>query len=223
MKSNALENAWLKLYFNATAIADLAENDTTSPAADIQVAAHTAFPGRGSAQNVNEAAYGGYLRKAVARTTGGWTVTANSVSPVAAIVWPTCTSGNELLQFWSLGLGESGATAIDYIGVIGSKLGAATVLASDVFTIPDSTGLAVDDRITFFAVSGQTMPAGITEGVVYFVKTVSSSDVTVSATLGGSVVNITAAGQCYAFKVTPLTIGPLTTPSLSTDTAIIED
>jgi hypothetical protein len=91
-KSNALENSWLKLYFNGTAIADIAENDTTSPATTLTVALHTADPGEAGDQTTNEAAYTGYARVTVARTAGGWVVTGNSVSPAANIDFPECTA-----------------------------------------------------------------------------------------------------------------------------------
>ena len=91
-KGDTFENDWLKLIFNATAIADLAENDTSSPATTLSVALHTADPGEAGNQTTNETAYTGYARVAVARTTGGWTVTANSVSPVANIDFPECTA-----------------------------------------------------------------------------------------------------------------------------------
>ena len=44
-KGNTFENEILALIFNATAIADLAENDTTSPLTQLFVALHTADPG----------------------------------------------------------------------------------------------------------------------------------------------------------------------------------
>jgi hypothetical protein len=91
-KGNTFENDLLKLIFNATAIADLAENDATSPATTLTVALHTADPGEAGDQTTNETAYTGYARQTVARTTGGWTVTANSVSPVANIDFPECTA-----------------------------------------------------------------------------------------------------------------------------------
>ena len=91
-KSDVFESDLLKLIFNATAIADLAENDTTAPATTLTVALHTADPGEAGTQLTNETAYTGYVRQTVARTTGGWTVTANSVSPVANIDFPECTA-----------------------------------------------------------------------------------------------------------------------------------
>ena len=44
-KGNNTENNILKLIFNATTWADMAENDTTGPSANLTVALHTADPG----------------------------------------------------------------------------------------------------------------------------------------------------------------------------------
>src|SRR3990167_3745819 len=91
-KGNTFETDLLALIFNGTAIADLADNDATSPATNLSVALHTADPGEAGTQATNETAYTGYARIAVARTTGGWTVTGGSVSPVANIDFGECTA-----------------------------------------------------------------------------------------------------------------------------------
>ena len=105
-KGNTYENDVLKLIFNATAIADLAQDDGTSPATTLTVALHTADPGEAGDQTTSETAYTGYARVAVARTTGGWTVTNNSVSPVANIDFGECTAaaGGAITHF-SVGTG----------------------------------------------------------------------------------------------------------------------
>lgn len=107
-KGDTFENDLLKLIFNATAIADLAENDASSPATTLSVALHTADPGESGTQATNEASYTGYARITVARTSGGWTVTNNSVSPVANIDFGECTAScTGSLTHWSVGTGVS--------------------------------------------------------------------------------------------------------------------
>ena len=105
-KSNSLENDLLKLLFNATAIADLAADDQSTPATNLYVSLHTGDPGETGNQSTNETAYTGYARVAVARTSGGWTVTNNSVSPAANIDFGECTAspGNPITYF---GLGTN--------------------------------------------------------------------------------------------------------------------
>ena len=53
-KSTNTCNSILALIFNATAWADIAENDTSAPAANLYVSLHTADPGVGGAQTTNE-------------------------------------------------------------------------------------------------------------------------------------------------------------------------
>lgn len=107
-KGNTFENDILKLIFNATAIADLAQDDASGPATTLTVALHTADPGEAGDQTTSETAYTGYARQTVARTSGGWTVTNNSVSPAANIDFPECTAspGGAITHF-SVGTGVS--------------------------------------------------------------------------------------------------------------------
>jgi len=117
-KSNTFENDMLKLFFNATAIADLAENDTTSPATNLYVSLHSSDPGEAGSQTTNEVAYTSYARVAVARTSGGWTVTANSVSPAAAITFPACTGSTATATHFGVGVSSSGAGYLLYSGTV---------------------------------------------------------------------------------------------------------
>jgi hypothetical protein len=104
-KSNAFETDMLELYFNATTHAELAENDSTSPAVNLTVALHTGDPGEAGTQLTNECTYTGYARVSVARTSGGWTVASGSVSPVADIDFPAATGGSETATHFSVGTG----------------------------------------------------------------------------------------------------------------------
>lgn len=118
-KSNAYSNSFLKLTFNATAIANIADNAASGPLTVLWVALHTADPGAGGTQSTNEIAYTSYARVSVARTTSGWTASsAQSTSPVAAITFPTGTGGSGTATFWSIGVAGSGATEVLYSGPI---------------------------------------------------------------------------------------------------------
>lgn len=105
---NSAENDFMKLLFNATTWNDIAENDTSSPTANISVALHTGDPGEAGSQLTSEAAYTGYARLNIARTSGGWTVTANSVSPAANIDFGECTAAaGGPITHWSVGTSVS--------------------------------------------------------------------------------------------------------------------
>ena len=121
-KSNAFENSLLKLIFNATAIANLADNAATSPLTNLYVSLHTADPGEAGDQSTSEATYTGYARVAVARTTGGWTVTNNSVSPVANIDFANCTGGTNTITYFGVGTSSTGAGVLYYSGSVSPSI-----------------------------------------------------------------------------------------------------
>lgn len=116
-KGDTFENDLLKLIFQAVGIADLADNDATSPATTLTIALHTADPGEAGTQTTSETAYTGYVRQTVARTSGGWTVTGNSVSPAANIDFPECTAApGAAITHFSVGTGV--ASKLLYSGTV---------------------------------------------------------------------------------------------------------
>jgi len=117
-KSDSFENSLLKLIFNATAISNLADNAGTSPLTNLYVSLHTADPGETGNQSTSETSYTSYARVAVARTTGGWTVTANSVSPVANIDFPAATGGTGTITHFGVGTASSGTGVLYYSGTV---------------------------------------------------------------------------------------------------------
>jgi hypothetical protein len=121
-KGNTFENDLLKLIFQAVAIADLAENDTTSPLTDLQVGLSTADVGEAGDQTTSEATYTGYAREAVARTSGGWTVTGNLVENAAAVTFGACTAGSNTISHFHVGTAASAAGKVLYKGALGASL-----------------------------------------------------------------------------------------------------
>ena len=122
-KSDAFENDLLKLIFNATAIANIADNAAASPLTDLFWALHTADPGDAGTQATSEATFTSYARVSVARTTGGMTVsTAGSTSPVASIDFPAATGPTlptvVTCTHFSVGVAVSGASKILYSGTL---------------------------------------------------------------------------------------------------------
>lgn len=122
-KGDTFENDLLKLIFNGTAIANMADNAASSPLTNLYVTLHTADPGDTGNQTTSEAAYTGYARVSVARTTGGWTVTANSVSPVANIDFGECTAScTGTITHWAVGTASSSTGKILYSGALSSSI-----------------------------------------------------------------------------------------------------
>ncbi len=125
-KGNTFENDLLLLIFNATTIANIAINATSSPLTDLYVSLHTGDPGETGTQTTSEATYGSYARVAVARSGSGWTVTANSVSPAANIDFPAAASGTETITHAAIGVASSGASKILYKGAISPTIAVST-------------------------------------------------------------------------------------------------
>lgn len=125
-KGNTYENDLVKLIFNATAIANIADNAATSPLTNLYVSLHTADPGEAGDQTTNETAYTSYARVAVARTSGGFTVTNNSVSPAANIDFPSCTGGTATITHFAIGTASSGAGKLLYSGTVTPNISVST-------------------------------------------------------------------------------------------------
>ena len=125
-KGDTFENDLLRLIFNATAIGNIADNAATSPLTNLQVSLHTSDVGEGGSQTTNEVAYTSYARVAVARTSGGWTVTGNSVSPAANIDFPACTGGTATATHWAVGTASSSTGKVLYKGTISPSISIST-------------------------------------------------------------------------------------------------
>jgi hypothetical protein len=117
-KSDFFETAILDLIFQGVAIADIAENDTTTPLAQYFISLHTADPGEGGTQLTSEATYGAYARVAVTRTAGGWAVTSGVASPVADITFPQATSGSNTITHAMVGTLTTGAGVHLFSGTV---------------------------------------------------------------------------------------------------------
>lgn len=117
-KGNTFENDFLKLIFQATAIANIADDAASSALTDLYVSLHTSDPGEAGNQTSNECTYGSYARVAVARSGSGWTITNNSVSPAANIDFPTAASGSETATHFGVGTASSSTGKLLYKGAI---------------------------------------------------------------------------------------------------------
>lgn len=125
-KSTATCNSILALIFNATAWADLAENDSSSPLGNLYVSLHTGDPGVGNNQTTNETAYTNYARVAVVRTTLGWDVPASAETANAALIqFAQCGVTGATLTYVAIGTASSGAGTVLYAGALSSSLAVA--------------------------------------------------------------------------------------------------
>jgi hypothetical protein len=121
-KGSTFDNDLLKLIFNGVAIANIADNAASAPLTNLYMSLHTADPGVGGSQTVSEAAYTGYTRMAVPRTTAGFTVSGNACTLAASVIFPTATGGTETEIWTAVGTNLTGAGKILYRGPITPSL-----------------------------------------------------------------------------------------------------
>ena len=130
-KTDVFELDILKLIFNGTAIANIADNAAASPLTNLYLSLHTADPtdAAASGQSTNETTYTGYARVAVARTTGGWTCSTTAgvttASPVANISFGICTAGSATITHVGIGTSSSGAGKLLFAGSLSPAIAVA--------------------------------------------------------------------------------------------------
>ena len=111
----------LKLIFNATNWANVADNAAASPITTISMALHTADPGDAGTQSTSESAYAGYLRQSVNRNTSGWTVASGNPSTAALaanVDYPPSGGTATTVSNFSAGKPGGGATDIYWTGAL---------------------------------------------------------------------------------------------------------
>lgn len=125
-KSTTFSSDIIDLIFRGTAIADLAENDATSPATSLYLSLHTADPGVGGSQLTNEAAYTNYVRVAVDRTGTGWdAASAGATANTSLVQFAQCGASGATLTHVAIGTASSGAGKVLYAGALSSSLAVA--------------------------------------------------------------------------------------------------
>lgn len=225
-KGNTFENdLLLHVFQNAdiTLIGDAAGLQNSAAAGSLYVSLHTAEPGEAGDQTTSETAYTNYARQAVARSAGGWTVSGNQVSNAAAINFPQCGVTGATITHFGIGTDVSGAGKLLYSGPLGTVVqGPFTAATDDNITIPGHT-LAVDERVAFYPAFGSSLPTGITEGTIYWVKTVSGAVITISTTQGGATLDITVAGDGVAIEAAVLAVSSGITPSFAIGALVVTE
>jgi hypothetical protein len=125
-KGNNTSIGLLEMIYQAVQSADfvgIMRNDT-SPLTNLYVSLHTANPGAAGSQTTSEAAYNNYARIAVARTSGGWTITGESITNAAAITFglANATGTPETEAYVGVGTALSGAGILLWFGQLTAPL-----------------------------------------------------------------------------------------------------
>lgn len=135
-KSDTFENDLMLLIFNNTNIANIGDATGlrgSSTAGSLWWSLHTADPGEAGTGVTSETAYTGYARIAAARSSAGFTVTGNSVSPPANVDFGECTA--------------AAGGAITHFGIVSTSSGAAKLLYSGTMTPNITMAVGVIPRI----------------------------------------------------------------------------
>ncbi len=126
--SNTFESDVLLLILNNTNIANLGDATGvrgSTTAGSVFIALHTADPGEAGNQTTSEATYTGYARMAVARSSGGWTISGTAptqAANAATITFGACTAGSSTCTHFSSGRDTSGTGEILLSGALTASL-----------------------------------------------------------------------------------------------------
>lgn len=168
------------------------------------IGAHTLTdPGTGTNANSGEAAGGSYARVAVTWAAAASAAKANSGALLIDV--PVGTYG--FLTFWNASTGNTNNYR-GYAPINGTVRGFGTVDSAGATADAIQSaghGLSDTDRVMVMNVLGESLPTGLTEGVIYFVVTSATNTFELSLTSGGASVDITGQGELYWQKIIPET------------------
>lgn len=143
-KTNSCEAGLLDLLFLNTDFANVGDASglqNSATAGSFYISLHTSDPGEAGDQTTNETAYTNYARVAVARTSGGWTRTSNSMANTATITFPTGGASGATVTHFGIGTASSGAGVLLYKGALTSSLvvgsGVAPTFAAGALTVTE--------------------------------------------------------------------------------------
>lgn len=162
-------------------------------------------PGTGTNYAGTEATGGSpaYARQAV--TWGAASAGAKTNS--GALTFDVAAGSYGFLLFFNASTGNSG-TYLGHAPINGTVKGFGTSdstgVTNDTIT-SNGHGLANADRVQVFNVFSESLPAGLTEGTIYYVVSAATDTFKVSLTSGGSAVDITGQGELFFQKVIPET------------------
>lgn len=173
---------------------------TTAPPTDTT-------PGTGTNAAATEATGGSPAYARVSVVWGGAAAAVKQNTGALTIDVPAGTYG--FLTFWNASTGNT-SNYRGFAPLNGSPKTFGTVNAADVTanTISSSAhGLVNTDRVLFYNVFAETLPAGITEGGAYFVVGAATDTFQIALTSGGAAVDITGVGEAFFQKVVPEVFG----------------
>jgi hypothetical protein len=123
-KTNTFETDFLELVFNNTTVSGIGSDGLrgSTTAGSLYVALFESDP-TDSGTVTGECDYTGYARVAVARTSGGWTVSGDTCTNTAAVTFGECTVGsNTATHFGICKAGTASVQDLIFHGALDSSL-----------------------------------------------------------------------------------------------------
>jgi hypothetical protein len=191
------------------AYTDTAKNLMIAADGVTHLSAHTAYPGTSGTSEVTGGSPA-YARKSItyaAASSGSKSASNQPVFDIPAsttVKWVgawSASSGGNFLRYSPLGADEKDFT-VD--------------VTANTITTDSSHGFTASTVITFY---GGTVPAGLTAGTEYYPVSISGNTFSVSATQGGSAIDITAiaSSDCRVSKLVAETFASQGTLTISSD------
>lgn len=158
---------------------------------------HTGDPGTTGA---NEVSGGSYARKTVTWGSASGGTRSNSAAVTFDVPGSTTVF---YVGFWNSG----GTTFYGWAPLSGTPKGFGTAQASNDTITSYGHGLSNGDRVVVSAVNAESLPAGLSEGVAYYVVGATADTFQLSTTSGGTAVDITSTGELAFQRVVPESFG----------------
>lgn len=145
-----------------------------------------------------------YARKALtwAAGSGGQVLTATTAQAFDV----PAGSSVKFVGMWSASSAGTFRAGAPADSALANPLVFTAIASTDVFTCPGHSFVA-GDEVVVIDTDGSTLPTGVVEETIYFVVSVSGITFSLSATSGGSAVNITADGAGHITSMTTETFG----------------
>jgi hypothetical protein len=163
---------------------------------------------------------------AYARLAVAWAApAAGARSNSGALAFNAPAGSYGFVSFWNALTGNAGTQYLGYAHLNNTRRGFFTCDATDVTanTITSAAhGLANTNRVMVYNVFAEALPAGMTEGTIYFVVGATTDTFQLSLTSGGAAVDITGIGEGVFFDLVPETFAVDGTLSIAIGALVLD-
>lgn len=130
--TNYAEQAMMNLVFrnlNWSSLGDATGLQGSTANGSLYISLHTADPGEAGDQTTSETSYTPYARVGVFRGSNNFLLTGSTISNLATIAFPQCTSGTATITHFGIGTDSSGGGNLIMKGNLTASLAVSTGIA----------------------------------------------------------------------------------------------